>query len=109
MSLATFKQELHRTLDELPPETLPEVLDFLDFVRFRTATGREVLSRRVAEAVRLYRAEEISLGRAAELAGMNYFAFEELLRKQGLAGIPPESKSRAERAGQQEIADAILA
>ncbi len=107
MGLATFKRELHRTLDELPPETLPEVLDFLDFLRFRT--GRDTLGRRTREAIRLYTVQEISLGRAAELAGMNYFAFEELLRKQELSIIAPEIKSRAERASQQEIADAVLA
>ncbi len=109
MSLATFKQELHRTLDELPPETLPEVFDFLDYIRFRTGPERATLSHRVTEAVRLYATEEVSLGRAAELAGMNYFAFEELLRKQGLTVISPESKSRSERTVQQELADAILA
>ena len=107
MGLATFKRELHRTLDELPPETLPEVMDFLDFLRFRT--GRGTLGRRASEAIRLYTAKEISLGRAAELAGMNYFAFEELLRKQGIPVIEPEIKSRSERASQQEIADAVLA
>ena len=107
MGLATFKRELHRTLDELPSETLPEVLDFLDFLRFRTE--RDTLGRRAREAIRLYTAQEISLGRAAELAGMNYFAFEELLRKQGLSVIEPEIKSRSERASQQEIADAVLA
>lgn len=107
MGLATFRRELHRTLDELPPETLPEVLDFLDFLRFRT--GRDTPGRRATEAIRLYAAKEISLGRAAELAGMNQFAFEELLRKQGLSVIEPEVKSRSERASQQEIADAVLA
>lgn len=94
-------------LDELPLETLPEVLGFLDFLRFRT--GRDTLGRHATEAIRLYTAKEISLGRAAELAGMNYFAFEELLRKQGISVIAPEIKSGSERASQQEIADAVLA
>jgi predicted HTH domain antitoxin len=107
MGLTTFKRELHRTLDELPPETLLEVLDFLDFLRFRT--GRDTIGRRAREAIRLYTAKEVSLGRAAELAGMNYFAFEELLRKQDTPISEPESKSRAERVAQQEMADALLA
>jgi predicted HTH domain antitoxin len=107
MGLTTFKRELHRTLDELPPETLLEVLDFLDFLRFRT--GRDTIGRRAREAIRLYTAKEVSLGRAAELAGMNYFAFEELLRKQDTPISEPESKSRSERVAQQEMADALLA
>lgn len=105
--MTTFKRELHRMLDELPIETLPEVLDFLDFLRFRT--GRDTLGHRAREAIRLYTANEISLGRAAELAGMNYFAFEELLRKQGLSVIAPQIQSGSERASQQEITDAVLA
>jgi hypothetical protein len=40
---------------------------------------------------------------------MNYFAFEELLRKQDTPISEPESKSRAERVAQQEMADALLA
>jgi hypothetical protein len=107
MGVTTFRRELHRTLDELPPEILPEVSDFLDFLRFRTA--RDTVGHRVREAIRLYVAKEISLGRAAELAGMNYFAFEEVLRKQDVPVVEPENKSRSERTVQQEMADALLA
>lgn len=59
------------------------------------------------EAIRLYVAGEISQGRAAELAGMNYFQFEELLRKQGIKAVEPiTSETNATR--QRELADDIL-
>jgi predicted HTH domain antitoxin len=54
-------------------------------------------------------AEEVSLGRAAELAGMNYFLFEELLHRQGIPVVEPEVVSEAGQAAQREIADEILA
>ena len=107
MSSIAFRQEIHQMLDELPPETLPEVVDFLDFLRFRAS--QETPSRRVQEAIRLYTTEEISLGRAAELAGMNYFLFEELLRKQKVATVKPEVADKQERAAQEAIADEVLA
>ena len=83
------------------------VVDFLDFLRFRA--GQEIPGSRVREAMRLYTAEEISLGRAAEMAGMNYFLFEELLRKQGIPVVEPHVMSKAGQAVQREIADEILA
>ena len=63
---------------------------------------------RVKEAIRLHMAEEISLGRAAELAGMNYFLFEELLRQQGISAMAPEVRNEIESV-QREIADQVLA
>jgi hypothetical protein len=75
-------------LDELPPEVLPELVDYLDFLRFRTS--RRTTDPQVKEAIHLYATGEISLGRAAELAGMNYFLFEELLRRQGISAMEPE-------------------
>jgi hypothetical protein len=107
MSSVPLKQEIHQMLDELPPEVLPELVDFLDFLRFRAS--REVSGSRVQEAIRLYVAEEVSLGRAAELAGMNYFLFEELLHRQGIPVVEPEVVSEAGQAAQREIADEILA
>ncbi len=65
------------------------VVDFLDFLRFRAS--REVPGSRVQQAIRLYMAEEVSLGRAAELAGMNYFLFEELLHRQGISVVEPHN------------------
>lgn len=107
MSSTAFRQEIHRILDELPPEVLPELVDFIEFLRFRASW--EAPGRRVKEAIRQYMAGEISLGRAAELAGMNYFLFEELLRQQGISAVEPEVTDEAGRAAQQKIADAILA
>ena len=107
MSMAVFRQEVHRTLDELPSEVLPELVDFLDFLRFRAV--RETPGRRAQEAIRLYALGEISLGRAAELAGMNYFIFEELLRRQGIAFVEPEVTSAAGQARQWGVADEVFA
>jgi predicted HTH domain antitoxin len=107
MNATAFRQEIHQMLDELPAEVLPELVDFIEFLRFRT--GREIPGRRVQEAIRLYIAGEISLGRAAELAGVNYFLFEELLRKQGISVMEPEVTGKAEQAAQREIADEVLA
>lgn len=64
------------------------------FLRLRAS--QEIPGRRVREAIRLYTTEEISLGRAAELAGMNYFLFEELLRKQRIAAVEPETTDKAD-------------
>lgn len=107
MNSTTFRQEIHQMLDELPPEVLPELMDFLDFLRFRDS--RETLGRRVKEAIRLYTAGEISLGRAAELAGMNYFLFEELLHRQRVSDMEPEVTDKAGLAAQREIVNEVLA
>jgi len=107
MSSMPLKQEIHQMLDELPPEVLLELVDFLDFLCFRAS--REVSGSRVREAIRLYVAEEVSLGRAAELAGMNYFLFEELLHRQGIPVVEPQMVSEAGQAAQREIADEVLA
>ena len=49
----------------------------------------------------MYMAGEISLGRAAELAGMNYFLFEEQLRRQGISAMEPKVTDKAGQAARQ--------
>lgn len=94
MTALASRQEIHKILDGLPPEALPDLLDYLDYLRYRTS--RQTLSTRVEEAIRLYVGDEISLGRAAELAGMNYFQFEDLLRQRGIKAVTPlASKANA--------------
>jgi len=83
------------------------MVDFLDFLRFRAS--QEIPGSRVREAMRLYTAGDISLGRAAEMAGMNYFLFEELLRKRGIPVVEPHVMNKAGQAVQREIADEVLA
>lgn len=107
MSSTAFRREINQMLDELPPEVLPELVDFIEFLRFRAS--QETPGRRVKEAIRLYMAGEISLGRAAELAGMNYFLFEEVLRKQGISAVEPEVMDKVGQAAQRKIADEVLA
>lgn len=107
MSMTALRQEVHHELDELSPDVLPELVDFLDFLRFRAA--RETPGRRVQEAIRLYALNEISLGRAAELAGMNYFLFEELLRRRGIVLAEPVAADNAAQARQREVADEVFA
>ncbi len=46
---------------------------------------------RVEAAIRRFLDEEISLGRAAELAGMTRWRFQELLRQRG---VPPSMEAR---------------
>lgn len=105
MSTAASRREIHKMLDSLPPEALPDVVDYLEFLRYRTA--RQALDDPAKEAIRLYAAGEISHGRAAELAGMNYFQFDELLRMQGVKAVEPLT-SRASAARQRDLADDIL-
>lgn len=105
MNVLSSRHEIHKMLDSLPPEALPDVVDYLEFLRYRTA--RQALNDPAKEAIRLYGAGEISQGRAAELAGMNYFQFDELLRKHGVKAVEPLT-SKASAARQRELADDIL-
>ncbi len=105
MTVLASRHEIHKMLDSLPPEALPDVLDYLDFLRYRTS--RQAVSTRTEEAIRLYVGDEISLGRAAELAGMNYFQFEELLRQRGIKALEPKA-SKTTLVRQRELVDDIL-
>ena len=98
MTVLTSRHERNKMLDGLPPEALPDLLDYLDYLRYRTS--RQALSSRAEEAIRLYVGDEISLGRAAELAGMNYFQFEGLLRQRGIKAVKPLA-SKANEAREQ--------
>lgn len=105
MSTAANRREIHKMLDSLPPEALPDLVDYLEFLHYRMAC--QALDDPAKEAIRLYIAGEISQGRAAELAGMNYFQFDDLLRKQGVNAVEPMT-SKASAARQRELADDIL-
>lgn len=105
MTVLTNRREMHKMLDSLPPEALPDLLDYLDYLRYRTS--RQAVSTRTEEAIRLYVGDEISLGRAAELAGMNYFQFEELLRQRGIKALAPKA-SKTSMVHQRELVDDLL-
>lgn len=106
MSLLASRHEIHKMLDSLPPEALPDLLDYLDYLRYRT--GRQTLGTRAEEAIRLYTDGEISMGRAAEMAGMNYFRFEQTLHKRGIKPVEPQISQAADVAHQQELIDELL-
>lgn len=106
MSVLASRHEIHKMLDSLPPEALPDLLDYLDYLRYRA--GWQAPGARAEEAIRLYAGGEISLGRAAEMAGMNYFRFEQILRKRGVKPIEPQVSQAADVALQQELVDELL-
>jgi acetylglutamate kinase len=107
MGATTIRQQITSMIDELPSDVLPELVEFIDFLRFKAV--RLGLAPQVQEAIRLYIAGEVSLGRAAEMADMNYFLFEELLRKQAIPVVAARATDEAERIAQGELADEVLA
>ncbi len=54
-------------------------------------------------AIDLYTTEQISSGRAAEIAGLNYFVFEEKLRENGINFIEAESITETQKEQQQAL------
>lgn len=106
MSVVVNRHEIHQMLDNLPPEVLPDVFDYLDFLRYRA--GREAPGARIEEAIRLYIAEEISLGRAAELAEVNYFKFGQILRTRGIKPLEPLISESGSAISQKELVDEVL-
>ena len=46
---------------------------------------------RLAAAIELYKKERVTLGRAAELAGLNFFEFKDVLKDRGIEIISPTS------------------
>lgn len=107
MNMTALRQQIHQHIDELPLSFLIAVADYVDFLRFRSE--HPTTSLRVKNAIGQYTAGEISLGRAAEVAGMNYFLFEELLRQEAIPLVAAEVKDEETRAAQQALADEILA
>lgn len=107
MNVTALRQQIHQQVDELPLPFLMDVVDYVDFLRFKSK--RPMTSLRVRDAIRQYTAGEISLGRAAEVAGMNYFLFEELLRQEGIPASAAKVTDEEIRAAQRELADEILA
>jgi predicted HTH domain antitoxin len=59
-------------------------------------------------AIDLYTTEQISSGRAAEIAGLNYFVFEQKLRESGIPFIEAESTTEAEKEQQRALIDELF-
>lgn len=59
-------------------------------------------------AVSLYRAEYVSTGRSAEIAGMNYILFMEKLREQQIPFMAAVITNDAERKRQEALLDELL-
>ncbi len=43
------KQQLYKTIDELPPESLSEVAQFLEFLKFKQARGQAIPQKRIVK------------------------------------------------------------
>ena len=54
-------------------------------------------------AIELYTTEEISSGRAAEIAGLNYFVFLKKLKEAGIKFIAAEVSTTEEKEHQKEL------
>ncbi len=59
-------------------------------------------------AIDLYTAEHISSGRAAEIAGLNYFVFMEKLSQQGIPFIAAEGATGAEKEKEEALIDELF-
>ncbi len=59
-------------------------------------------------AIDLYTAEHISSGRAAEIAGLNYFVFLEKLSQQGIPFIAAEGATGAEKEKEEALIDELF-
>ncbi|MBV7337723.1 UPF0175 family protein [Chloroflexi bacterium TSY] len=58
---------------------------------------------RLKVAVDLYTTEEVSVGRAAEIAGLNYFVFERKLKENRIAFIEADVATEEEAKRQEEL------
>lgn len=59
-------------------------------------------------AIELYSNDQISTGRAAEIAGLNYVIFMEKLREQGIPFMAAEITDDAQRAREETLLDELL-
>ena len=70
------------------------------------AKAKQVLRWQVAIA--LYQAEQVSSGRAAEIAGLNYFIFQQKLREVGIPFLAAESTTKEEAQQQEALIHAVF-
>ena len=59
-------------------------------------------------AIELYTTEQISSGRAAEIAGLNYFVFEQRLKDEGIAFLEAEVSTEEENQPQATLIHAAF-
>jgi len=59
-------------------------------------------------AIELYTTEQVSSGRAAEIAGLNYFVFEQQLKAKGIAFIEAETSTKEETQQQKALIHAAF-
>jgi predicted HTH domain antitoxin len=59
-------------------------------------------------AIELYTTEQISSGRAAEIAGLNYFIFQQKLREAGIPFLAAESTTKEEAQQQEALIHAVF-
>jgi predicted HTH domain antitoxin len=59
-------------------------------------------------AVDLYTSEQVSVGRAAEIAGLNYFVFEEKLREKGIGLVAAEVTTEAQQEKQEKLINELF-
>lgn len=59
-------------------------------------------------AIELYTTEQVSSGRAAEIAGLNYFVFQQKLREAGIPFLAAESTTQEETEQQEALIHAVF-
>lgn len=59
-------------------------------------------------AIELYSNERVSTGRAAEIAGLNYIVFTEMLQKHGIPFMAAQITDDAEREREEALLDDLL-
>lgn len=59
-------------------------------------------------AIELYMAEQVTSGRAAEIAGLNYFVFEKKLKTEGIQFLEAVSVTSGEAKQQRSLISAVF-